>query len=136
MSRRKGYGKYGVAAKADRTYNGVVYASKAEMKRAIELDMLVKAGEINRWMGQPRFELGPDVVYIADFHVVLNGERPQLNYLGFDMSEWIEDVKGCQTRVFKFKKKLWKKYGTMPLAIISGRKVEWVIPETMQKERT
>ena len=130
MRRRPGHGKYGVAAKADRTYDHVVYASKAEARRAHELDMLIKAGDVKSWTGQPRFKLGPDVVYVADFHVV--AARTVLRALMQCVTcprEWIEDVKGHETATFKFKKKLWKKYGTMPLAIIKGRKVEWVYPK-------
>ena len=129
--KRPGYGKYGVAAEADRTYKGIVYASKAEAKRAVELDAMVRAGGIESWVGQPKFTLTrARIVYIADFHVVASNtaagcgwapDWPQYN-------EWIEEVKGVPTPVFQIKKRLWKHYGTMPLAIISGRKVEWVLP--------
>ncbi len=118
--KRPGHGKYGVAAKADRTYNHVVYHSKAEARRAQELDLLIRGGVVERWQRQVKFQLGLDVVYVVDFHVT--------NIPGVLLTEWVEDVKGHETREFKFKKKLWKKYGTMPLAIIKGRKVEWVRP--------
>ena len=124
--KRPGYGKYGVAAKADRTYNGIVYASKAEAKRAFTLDLELRAGAITSWKRQPVFELGPDkVIYRADFQVV--------GVFG-SATEWVEEIKGCETREFKRKMKLYQKYGTLPLVIRYARGVtRWVHPVRGQR---
>lgn len=97
-------------------YNGVRYASKSEAARAQELDMLESAGEINWWIGQPRFHLGSaEAKYVADFLVCgKDGE-----------GHWTEDVKGMVTQKFARDKKLWKAYGKMPLHILKRKKNGW-----------
>jgi len=90
-------------------YNGVSYASKAEAARAAELDLLVKAGEVLLWIGQPKFRLGcPENIYIADFLV---WEKDRLVH--------VEDVKGVATAKFRRDKRLWAKYGPCQLWIIA-----------------
>lgn len=98
-------GRIRVAPKAARTCNGIVFASKAEMIRYIELCVLERAGRISFLETQPVFELLPDFVYqgkkykgiryIADFR-----------YLDAHGVEWVEDVKGVQTDAYKLKKKM------------------------------
>lgn len=111
--------KYGVAPKAERTYNGVVYASKLEAARAKVLDRLVQKKIIRFWIGQPKFRLGcPENVYIADFLVI-----------DMDGGFWVEDVKGYQTRKFKRDKWLWRKYGPCRLSILNRRNPEFITPE-------
>lgn len=98
-------------------YNGRSYASKAEARRAHELDLLLKAGVILEWVPQPRFHLGcPENTYVADFDVV-----------AADGGRWVEDVKGCETAKFRHDKKLWRKYGPCPLHVIKGKHRE-IIP--------
>jgi hypothetical protein len=113
-------------------YNGVRYASKAEAKRAAELDLLKKNGDIIEWIGQPKFRLGvPENVYVADFLVVapipitIPGYRETIQ----EHDTWVEDVKGKETPKFKHNKKLWKRYGRLPLHIISRSGTEVVEPE-------
>lgn len=97
------------------TYNGVRFASKAEAARARDLDLMLAAHTIAAWDRQPRYALG-DVRYVADF-VVYDGRG----------NAWVEDVKGVETPRFRLCKRLWRKYGTMPLHIIRrGGKVEIV----------
>ncbi len=50
-------------------YNGVTYHSAKEASKAAELDMLVKAGEIDYWLRQVPFIVGydPMTIYVADF---------------------------------------------------------------------
>lgn len=80
-------------------YNGVVYDSKAEANRAMELDVLLKAGAISHLERQVKFPVtinGEKVfTYIADFAYTdtRNGQRV------------VEDVKGMRTAIFNLKKK-------------------------------
>ncbi len=57
-------GKYGAVPTE---YNGATYPSKAEASKAQELDLLVKAGEIDFWLRQVPFPLGSGIIYRADF---------------------------------------------------------------------
>lgn len=87
------------------TYNGVVYDSKKEAKRAFELDLLIKKGEIKKVETQPEFDIiinGMRVCkYKADFKVIYP-----------DGKIVYEDVKGLKQgaayQVFRLKKKLVK----------------------------
>lgn len=100
-------------------YNGVPYQSKAEAKRAQELDWLMKAGEVLKVERQPLFHLGcPENVYRGDFLVT-----------GRDGSRWVEDVKGYVTPKFKRDVRLWQRYGTLPLHIITGKETRVVTPQ-------
>lgn len=94
-------------------YNGVRYDSKAEAERAKELDLLKRAGDIHDWKGQVHFILG-DINYRADFLI-----------LGTDGEIWIEDVKGMETDRFRIVRKLWKKYGPLPLHILKRKGKQW-----------
>lgn len=85
-------------------YNAVrtgKYASKAEAKRAAELHLLEKAGEISDLREQvklmliPKDELGRQVSYIADF-----------TYRDLAGKWHWEDVKGFKTPVYKLKRRL------------------------------
>lgn len=113
--------------RAQRTeYNGISYASKAEAARAMELDLLLRAGEIVDWVRQPSVCLGiPENIYRPDFLVIAwndgSSDHKQV---------WYEDIKGMETPKFRRDKKLWKVYGRLPLHIIKGGKVvEVITPE-------
>ena len=110
-----------VADKADRTRRGVEYDSKAEADRADELDLLLRTGNIIEVREQVTFQLGPDTTYRADF-VITDAK-----------GVCAEDVKGYPSRDFQRTIRLWKKYGTMPLRIMTrvGKKwsIEWIYPE-------
>jgi hypothetical protein len=109
FGRPRSGGKYGVANKDRRTYNGVVYHSLAEARRAQLLDMLVRGGQTLRWERQVRFELSvTENVYVADF-VVYDA----------DGAVHAEDVKGFRTAAFNRNVKLWRAYGPMPLWILT-----------------
>ena len=98
-------------------YNGVRYASKAEAERALSLDIMLQAGEVLDWIGQPTTRLGvPENVYRPDFLVIPLTGRP-----------WYEDVKGRETAKFRRDKKLWAAYGRLELRIITGARVVEVI---------
>lgn len=98
--------KYGVAEPIDRTYNGRVYASKAEMLYAVELEAMRNIGAIMAFAEQPRVQLGPDTTYRPDFVVITK-----------DSAHFV-DVKGKETREFLRIKKLWAKYVRAELRII------------------
>jgi hypothetical protein len=76
------------------------YASRREAKRAFELELLEKAGEISALEKQVEFELIPrqegerSMKYIADFVYREKGELV------------IEDVKGVRTPLYVAKRKL------------------------------
>lgn len=76
------------------------YDSVREAKRAVELNLLERSGQISNLREQVKFELVPkqdgerSVSYIADFVYIENG------------IEVVEDVKGFKTREFVIKRKL------------------------------
>lgn len=90
-------------------YNGILYDSKKESKRAFQLDLLQRAGRIHSLERQKRFTLLESftnnkgekvraITYVADFA-----------YYDNDRHAWIaEDSKGLATDVFVIKKKLFE----------------------------
>lgn len=114
-----------VSPAKDRTYNGELFASKAEMEYYRDVLLIQKCGGIISTIErQPKFLLGcPENVYRADFLVISN--------------KWPEpiviDVKGMTTQSFARHRRLWSVYGVCPLHIVkrSGKKfktVEIVVP--------
>lgn len=77
--------------------DGVTYDSKKEARRAAELNLMLKNGEIVTLARQVRFRLVKGVEYVADFA-----------YTTKDGAQIIEDVKGMKTAAYKIKKKLLK----------------------------
>lgn len=88
-------------------YRGWRFDSKAEAKYAMELDRKVESGEIYMWLRQTPFDLGEDTRYRADFVVIES-----------DGTIYAVDVKGMETQSFKRIKRMWKKYGMLPLQIV------------------
>jgi hypothetical protein len=90
----RGKNKYG-AIKTE--YAGVIYDSKAEANRAMELDILEKKGLVKNIQRQVKFPItikGKKVfTYIADF--VYDSPSGKV----------VEDVKGVRTAMFNLKKK-------------------------------
>lgn len=111
----RAYNKYGVAAKADRTHNGVVYHSRAEMLYAIDLETWGVFLEIRHVLRQVRVRLGEDFTTVVDFQLIYNDHRV----------EYVE-VKGVETREFKRVLRLWPKYGPSTLRVVkrSGSRFE------------
>jgi|SRR5215831_100095 len=78
------------------------YASRKEARRAFELNLLERAGEISDLHQQVRFELIPKesgerpLYYVSDFTYMRDGILI------------VEDVKGFKTPVYKLKKRLMK----------------------------
>lgn len=84
-------------------YNGIIFDSKKEARRAQELDVLKRVGEITSWSPQPVFKIEHEgvkiCVYKADFKVEYPDGR--IEY---------EDIKGFKTPVYNLKKKLVKAF--------------------------
>lgn len=82
-------------------YNGFKYDSKAEALYAQQLDLRIRANEVESWERQVpiRMEINGMLIckYIADFKALLKDGT----------YEWT-DVKGIETDVFKLKHKLLK----------------------------
>jgi DNA-binding sugar fermentation-stimulating protein len=94
---------YGVdrsaAGRVERTYDGIVYDSKAEMRYAQELDLRVKAREIDAWERQWPIPL------------IVNGVRVTTVRVDFlvhhnDGSEEFVEVKGFEKEIYKLRAKL------------------------------
>lgn len=101
--------KYRVSAPEARTFNGKVYASKAECMYAQELALRLRAGELAEVVEQPRLWLGVvENIYVPDFLIIPFG----------DAMPYYIDVKGVETAAFKKNKKLWAKYGRLQLRIV------------------
>lgn len=86
--------KYGVAPKEERTVDGILFASKAEMEAYCKLRMLQAAGEVTKLELQPVFKFPPGFEYRADFRVTYR-----------DGSVSVVDTKGVETAVFRLKKR-------------------------------
>lgn len=108
----RGYSKFGVRqdakGKADRTRDGILFASKLERQRYDQLKLLERAGKIKGLQRQVPYEFTetisacrPEVsisrkrTYVADF-----------TYYEVCMGPVVEDVKGVLTKEYK-EKKYW-----------------------------
>lgn len=82
-------------------YGGRTYHSKKEAKYALQLDWLVKAGEVKEWKPQHRIPLKVNgtvvTTYIMDFRVLT--ASGDIEY---------HEVKGAETPLWKVKWKLLK----------------------------
>ena len=109
--------KYNVSKPAARTFDGKVYASKAEMLYAKMLaeELLAGDGHILDVIEQPRVSLGcRENVYVPDFLIVPISGRP-----------YFVDVKGMETPAFKKNVNLWRRYGRLPLHIVTRAGSKW-----------
>jgi len=95
------------------TYNGVVYASKKEAAFAQELDLKLKAGEVDYILRQVPFDLGAGIIYRADF-VTITKYTQQYHW-----NVVVYEVKGMETPAWKLKHKLFKdKYPLIALEVV------------------
>ena len=90
-------------------YRGWRFDSKAEANFAQLLDTRKESGQVAYWLRQVPFDLTDDDRYKADFLVVES-----------DGNIYAVDVKGMETPRFKKIRKLWEKYGIMPLQIVKA----------------
>lgn len=74
--------------------DGFKFASKKELKRYLELKILLSAGEVLLFLMQVPFHLPGGVKYVCDFQVFWN-----------DGNVTFEDVKGFRTPMYILKKK-------------------------------
>lgn len=116
--------------KAIRTvHNGISYASKAEARRADELELLQRAGQIAWWIPQVTIRLGcPENTYRVDFLVAEQMRNVQGWGLQYGLTIHAEDVKAIETREFVRNKRLWAIYGKFPLYVIRKGQIEIITP--------
>lgn len=117
------------AEKWKRTYRDIVYDSIIEAKRASELDLLVRGGDITEWFRQFKVPLGRDFETRVDFlcfkwlESVCHNEAWEI---------WAEEVKHKRfdTKEFRRIRKLWTRYGPFRLKILwwtgSTWDIEWL----------
>jgi hypothetical protein len=95
------WNKYHVASKDARTYDGIVFVSKAEMSRYSELKLLERCGYIEALARQPQYQIIPKGarnrghIYTADFWYVEHGH------------EVVEEVKGVYTADYTLRRDLF-----------------------------
>lgn len=96
-------------------YKGGIYDSKKEMRKAQELDLLVKAGEITKWEKQKRLSLEVNGVHIANYYIdfVVYYPDKTIEYLE------IKSPITC-TPVWKLK---WK----LARALLSKPNIKWTV---------
>lgn len=98
------YNKYRVSDPKDRTTDGIVFDSKKEMVRYLNLKLLERAGEIKNLELQKKFDVN------------INGHKVFTYHADFTYSEGgqlvIEDVKGVKTPLYRLKAKcIFAAYG-------------------------
>lgn len=91
--------KYGVrldaAGKAARTIDGILFDSLKEAKRWVVLRQLERMGEIHELTRQPKFPLAVEGVHLGHYKADFTYRR--------DGQYVVEDAKGVQTALFKWK---------------------------------
>jgi hypothetical protein len=99
-------GRIRVSEKAERTLGMIVFASRAEKNRYLELKLLEKAGEIKEIELQPIYILLDAYNYRGE-KVRAITYRADFRYFEIKTNRRIvEDCKGYKTEVYKLKKKL------------------------------
>lgn len=83
-----------VAPKAERTVDGILFASKKEANRYRELALFRRLGDVRFFLRQVPFHLPGGVKYLLDFMV-----------FWADGSITYEDVKGMRTEMYRLKKR-------------------------------
>jgi len=116
--------------------DGEGLASQAEARRYRELQLLA-ARNICRFYRQRTFALGcPENKYRVDFVVEM---VPETDPGAMVWPSHAEDVKGYETKDFKRWRRLWEKYGPMPLVVLKVKGKGWsreiILPEAEMKLR-
>jgi hypothetical protein len=79
VDKKKNNNRFKVSPVEERTLGGVVFASKKEMKRYAELQLLQRAGEVQDLELQPEFRVSINdqhfCTYTADFAYTEKGQR-------------------------------------------------------------
>lgn len=102
-------------------YNGHKYPSKAEKRHAMDLDLDLAAGTIDRWEGQ---------VWVT----LVKGFRAQMDFQAWKGDEtWFDEVKGRKSRRWKDIMNLWKHHGPAKLRVLTYEggvwNIEVIVPE-------
>jgi|GEM_PF-862850 len=113
MSRR-GFGKYGVAHKEDRTHDGIVFDSKGEMLRWLDLKLLERAGDISKLRHHVLYPLIVNGIKITDYEADFVYEEGGL--------EVVEDFKGVRTDVYRLKERLMKAVWGIDIRITGAKR--------------
>lgn len=123
------------SSRSDRTYRGVVYDSRMEMRRAIILDCALNDGQIRAWSRQRTFMLGGIVKYRVDFIVTMNDGTTRYEEVKGRVakkrrrpgsptrageSKWRVSEPGWAT-----KRRAWEMYGPGVLHVISCIREVW-----------
>lgn len=114
----RGYGRFHVSAPDQRTCDGVLFASKAEMRRYKELKLLEKAGKIKGLVLQPKYLLLEGFVRNEVHHQPIHYVGDFLYYDKEKKRKVVEDVKGVETEVFRIKQKLFAYRHNIELRIV------------------
>ena len=111
-----------------RTYKGILYSSKMEMRRAVELDRMMRNGLIHCWYRQIKVYL-PDksYAYTPDFMVIeACKNRLEIHF---------EDVKVFITQRMSDSIHMWKRWEKLPLRLIRLQNERWEIMEEIIPEK-
>lgn len=107
--------KYGVrtdkAGREARTVDGILFHSRKEAKRYVELKLLEKAGTIKNLRLQPKWPL------LVNGHLIGNYVA-DFTYRETTGELVIEDVKGVRTAMYRWKKKHFEAYYGMKITEI------------------
>jgi len=117
------YGRYKVAEQQERTIDGIVFASKAEMRRYRELKLLEKSGKIRNLRLQPKFLLLAGFWRWKEYHHPIHYVGDFLYYDKEKKRKVVEDVKGVETEVFKIKRKLFTIRHNLELQIVKTSEI-------------
>jgi hypothetical protein len=99
--------KYGVAAREDRTTQGIVFASKREMEAFLRLQTAERAGIIRHLKRQVPFTW--DVVYRANGKEYVKKEKYIADFTYMEGRDFrVADAKGCRTQIYNRKKRIMK----------------------------
>lgn len=93
-------GRIRVAAPEERTADNVIFHSKREKSRYLELMMLMRSGYISDLQLQPKFPLVVAGQHICDY-------KADFQYVTKDGRTVIEDSKGMTTEIYRLKCKLF-----------------------------
>jgi hypothetical protein len=105
-------GKYNAKPVRD---GGRFYASTAEHDYHAELKLREEAGDVRAIVVQPSVELVAGIKYRPDYRFEERGlSRERWRTV------WV-DVKGCVTREFLLKLRLWREFGPGPLRIVQRK---------------
>jgi hypothetical protein len=119
---RRKRGRIQVADKSRRTFNDKVYDSRLEMERSYQLWLMKSHRQVGGYFEQVKMPLG-DITYTVDF-LVFAAKGPD-SLASSLRPAWCEDVKGHETERFKLVRRLWPKYGFLPLIVLKGKPGNW-----------